>query len=146
MGSHQTVALPSIGDYKDVPVIEILVKPGHRVGVDTPLLILEFDKATLEVPSPYAGRVVEVMANIGRKVSEGLPVAVIEVEGAGTPTTPAEAAPPPAAASPPAAPAPAPVTPATAKSKGRNSSFEPPCIGVEIGFAEAGDQRRSRLQ
>lgn len=79
MASFQTVELPSIGDYVDVPVVEILVKPGDVVRLDEPLLILESDKATMEVPSPYAGRIVELKVEIGRNVSEGMPIAVIEI-------------------------------------------------------------------
>ncbi|WP_027535095.1 2-oxo acid dehydrogenase subunit E2 [Bradyrhizobium sp. WSM3983] len=79
MASFQTVELPSIGDYKDVPIVEILVRPGDVVRLDEPLLVLESDKATMEVPSPYAGRIVELKVDIGRNVSQGMPIAVIEV-------------------------------------------------------------------
>ena len=65
------VLVPDIGDFKDVPVIEILVKPGDEVAAEAPLVTLESDKATLDVPSPAAGTVKEVRVKPGDKVSEG---------------------------------------------------------------------------
>lgn len=108
MAERQTIELPSIGDYKDVPVIDILVKPGDTVSVDDPLIVLESDKATIEVPSPSSGKVLELLVEIGKRISEGAAVAVIEAEGA-VPTAPKKEVEPPAAtsggvASPPAAP------------------------------------------
>jgi pyruvate dehydrogenase E2 component (dihydrolipoamide acetyltransferase) len=117
------VKVPDIGDFKDVPVIEILVKPGDAVNKDDPLVSLESDKATMEVPSPHAGTVKEVRVKIGDKVSEG--TAIVTLEGAGEapaakPAAPAKAeapkqeapkaqpAKPQQAAAPAAAPAPAP--------------------------------------
>ena len=67
-----TVEVPDIGDFQDVPVIEILVSPGDTVGVDDPLLTLESDKATMDVPAPMAGTVGEVLVKIGDKVSQGV--------------------------------------------------------------------------
>jgi len=78
MGVQKTVELPDIGDYKDVPVVEVLVKPGDAVTADQPLIVLESDKATIEVPSPFAGKVVELLVEVGKKVSKGVPVIVIE--------------------------------------------------------------------
>lgn len=82
--------MPDIGDYSDVPVIELLVKVGDRVQVEDPLLTLESDKAAMEVPSPVAGKVVEVLVDIGAKLSQGDAIAVIE---AATAQAPAEASP-----------------------------------------------------
>ena len=65
------VNVPDIGDFKDVPVIEVLVKPGDVVKVDQSLVTLESDKATMDVPSPIAGAVAEVVAKVGDKVSMG---------------------------------------------------------------------------
>ena len=65
------VAVPDIGDFDDVPVIEILVSPGDTVALDDPLLTLESDKATMDVPAPFAGTVGELLVNIGDKVSQG---------------------------------------------------------------------------
>ncbi|MDR3495007.1 MAG: branched-chain alpha-keto acid dehydrogenase subunit E2, partial [Ancalomicrobiaceae bacterium] len=86
------VKVPDIGDFKDVPIIEILVKPGDAVTAEQPLLTLESDKATLEVPAPSAGVVATVIAKVGDKVSMGTPLLTLEAEAAA-----------PAAASPPKA-------------------------------------------
>ncbi len=94
MGVQQTIKLPDIGDYKDVPVVEIMVKPGDTVTVDQPLIVLESDKATIEVPSPVAGMVVDLLVEVGRKVSKGVPVLTIEAsEGTSAPASPAKAEP-----------------------------------------------------
>ena len=72
------VNVPDIGDFKDVPVIEVLVKPGDVVKVDQSLVTLESDKATMDVPSPVAGAVVDVVAKVGDKVSMGVLIARID--------------------------------------------------------------------
>ena len=72
------VKVPDIGDFKDVPVIEVLVKPGDVVKVDQSLITLESDKATMDVPSPVAGAVAEVVAKVGDKVSMGTLIARVE--------------------------------------------------------------------
>jgi pyruvate dehydrogenase E2 component (dihydrolipoamide acetyltransferase) len=72
------VAVPDIGDYTDVPVIEVLVAPGDCVNLDDPLITLESDKATMDIPAPVAGEVTSVLVNVGDRVSEGTPIAVIE--------------------------------------------------------------------
>jgi pyruvate dehydrogenase E2 component (dihydrolipoamide acetyltransferase) len=95
MGVHQTIELPDIGDYKDVPVVEVMVKPGDLVTVDQPLIVLESDKATIEVPSPIAGTVVELLVQLGQKVSKGVPVVLIE-SGEGNAQATPEAVPTPA--------------------------------------------------
>jgi len=112
------VKVPDIGDFKDVPVIEILVKPGDAVKKEDSLVTLESDKATMEVPAPAAGVVKEVRLKVGDKVSEGSVVLVLEADAAGAPAAAPAAAPPATAPSPaPAAataPAPAPaVAPST---------------------------------
>ncbi len=81
------VKVPDIGDFSDVPVIEILVKPGDTVEAETPLITLESDKATMEVPSPQAGKVSEIMINVGDKVSEGVPILKLEAEGGASEAT-----------------------------------------------------------
>ena len=63
------VKVPDIGDFKDVPIIEVLVKPGDRVAKETALITLESDKATMEVPSPEAGVVKELKVKVGDKVA-----------------------------------------------------------------------------
>ncbi len=98
--------VPDIGDYKDIPVIEILVKVGDVVAKEQSLVTLESDKATMEVPADTAGTVVELRVKLGDNVSEGTVVAVIEAGAA---------APAPAPATPPApAPTKAAVPPAPA--------------------------------
>jgi pyruvate dehydrogenase E2 component (dihydrolipoamide acetyltransferase) len=97
------VKVPDIGDFKDVPVIELLVKPGDAVKKEDPLVTLESDKATMEVPSPVAGVVKELKVKVGDKVSEGS--VVITLDSTDAPA--AKAAPAKAAAAAPAAPAPA---------------------------------------
>src|SRR5579883_2192920 len=65
------IRVPDIGDFKDVPVIEVLVKPGDRVAKNDSLIALESEKATMEVPSPEEGTVEAVNVNVGDKVSQG---------------------------------------------------------------------------
>ena len=87
------VEVPDIGDFTDVPVIEILVSPGDAVSVDDPLLTLESDKATMDVPAPFAGVVKEVHVSIGDKVSQGSLLLTLETsEGAERSTDQAAAA------------------------------------------------------
>ncbi|CAG0931586.1 partial methylmalonyl-CoA carboxyltransferase 1.3S subunit, partial [Planctomycetaceae bacterium] len=71
------VKVPDIGDFTDVPVIEVLVKAGDKVKVDDSLVTLESDKATMDVPSTVAGTVTSVAVKVGDKVSEGAVVVVI---------------------------------------------------------------------
>ncbi len=96
------VKVPDIGDFQDVPVIEVLVKPGDVVKVDQSLITLESDKATMDVPSPVAGEVAEVMAKVGDKVSMGTLIA--RVESAQGETAQGVAASPKAAPQPAAGP------------------------------------------
>jgi pyruvate dehydrogenase E2 component (dihydrolipoamide acetyltransferase) len=95
------VSVPDIGDFRDVPVIEVLVKPGDEIKVDQSLVTLESDKATMDVPSPIAGKIAEVVAKVGDKVSMGTLIARVEAAGA------AAQAPAPAKEAQPAAPPPA---------------------------------------
>jgi pyruvate dehydrogenase E2 component (dihydrolipoamide acetyltransferase) len=90
------VFVPDIGDFKNVPVIEILAAPGARVGVDDALVVLESDKATIDVPSPVAGVVKEVRVKLGDKVSQGSFLLLIEANMAADLAAPVVAAPPPA--------------------------------------------------
>jgi dihydrolipoamide dehydrogenase len=91
------VKVPDIGDFKDVPVITVFVKPGDTVAKEDPLLELESDKATMEVPAPAAGKVVAVKVKAGDKVAEGTVILTLEAEGAAAAPAakPAEAAPAP---------------------------------------------------
>ena len=77
MAEVTQVAVPDIGDFSDVPVIEVLVNEGDSVEVDAPLVTLESDKATMEIPAPVAGVVDKLLVKLGDKVSEGTPIATI---------------------------------------------------------------------
>ncbi len=79
------IRVPDIGDFTDVPVIEVLVKPGDSVNVEDPLVTLESDKATMDVPSPAAGVVTQLRVSVGDRVSEGSVLAVLEPETEFTP-------------------------------------------------------------
>src|SRR6202048_713284 len=97
MGEIAQVSVPDIGDFTDVPIIEIQVKPGDRVKAEDPLITLESDKASMEVPSPAAGTVKTVAVKLGDKVSEATPILPLEVDGARIkpePVKPAVSAPP----------------------------------------------------
>src|SRR5258708_10558604 len=93
------IKVPDIGDFKDVPVIELLVKPGDTIGKEDPLVTLESDKATMEVPSTHAGIVKEVRVKVGDKVSPGTLIAVLDSADA-KPASAAETARPTADAGP----------------------------------------------
>src|SRR5438105_11092676 len=120
------IAVPDIGDYTDVPVVEIHVQAGDMLAEDDPVITLESDKATMEIPAPTAGTVSEVLVKVGDQVSQGTPIVLLvagdgplrqppsllgqqEPEPATEPET-VEAGPPGMA--PAAAPPPAPVIPA----------------------------------
>ena len=87
MAEIKEARVPDIGDYSDVPVIEVLVAVGDTVAKDQGLVTLESDKATMEVPSPEAGTVVELRVKLGDSVSEGSVVAVLEAMPPARPVT-----------------------------------------------------------
>ena len=89
------VKVPDIGDFKGVPVIEVLVKPGDVIKAEDPLIVLESDKATMEVPAPASGIVGEVLVKVGDKVAEGVAILMLEAQGAPAPAPVTPAAPPP---------------------------------------------------
>jgi len=78
MGTHREVFVPDIGDFKNVDVIEVLVKPGDAVQPEQSLIAVESDKATMEIPSPAAGVVKELRVKTGDKVSQGSPILILE--------------------------------------------------------------------
>jgi pyruvate dehydrogenase E2 component (dihydrolipoamide acetyltransferase) len=80
------VEVPDIGDFNDVPVIEILVSPGDSVAADDPLITLESDKATMDVPAPFAGTVRELLVKVGDKVSQGTKLLEMETDDDSAPT------------------------------------------------------------
>ena len=86
-----TISVPDIGDFSDVPVIEVLVSPGDRVDVETPLVTLESDKATMDVPSPHSGTVESVLVVVGDAVSEGMPLMTVAPDAASPPQSAPEA-------------------------------------------------------
>ncbi len=105
MADIQEARVPDIGGHDNVPVIEVMIKPGDRVEKEQSLITLESDKATMEVPAPFAGTVKEVKLKVGDEVSEGSVIALIEAEGAAAAKPAAAPAPAPAEAPKPAAPA-----------------------------------------
>jgi pyruvate dehydrogenase E2 component (dihydrolipoamide acetyltransferase) len=107
MAQQKEIVVPDIGDFDDVEVIEVLVAPGDTVTEEQSLITLESDKASMEVPSPHAGRVVELRLAVGDRVAKGSPMLVLELDqdaaapkadAATTPATPAAAEKPAAAA------------------------------------------------
>jgi pyruvate dehydrogenase E2 component (dihydrolipoamide acetyltransferase) len=100
------VRVPDIGDFKDVPVIEVHVKPGDTVKAEDSLITLESDKATMDVPAPLSGKVQEMTIKVGDKVSEGTLIMTLVTDSAATAIAPAAAA-TPAIAAAAAAPGPA---------------------------------------
>ena len=121
------VKVPDIGDFTDIPIIEIFVKPGDAVKAEDSLITLESDKATMDVPSPASGTIKEVRVKVGDKVREGSPIVIVDTSSAdggdasGTNASKPAAAPtsasaPPAANAPAAAPAPPKASPAAAAS------------------------------
>ncbi len=108
------IPVPDIGDFTDVPVIEIHVSAGDEISVEDPLVTLESDKATMDVPAPSAGVVTQLRVSIGDRVSEGSVLLTLETNSTGpeTPAGPEEsAAPPDSTAAAPDAPAPGPPAP-----------------------------------
>lgn len=80
MTQFTKVTLPDIGDFQEVPVVEILVSPGDEVIQETPLLVLETDKASMEVPAPQAGIVREIHVKAGDRISQGSLLVTLEIE------------------------------------------------------------------
>ncbi len=128
MSSELQVRVPDIGDFTDVPVIEIHVAPGDSVAIEDPLVTLESDKATMDVPAPSAGVVKQLGVTIGDRVSEGSLLLVLEGEAAATEPPASNGAPP---ASP--APSPAPATPARSRDGSRDYDAQVVVLGSGPG-------------
>lgn len=90
MSEPMTINVPDIGDFPSVDVIEVLVSPGDKVELEQGLITLETDKATMDIPAPYAGTVVEVLVKAGDKVSEGTPFIVLDAGEAAVNSSAAE--------------------------------------------------------
>lgn len=118
------VKVPDIGDFKDVEIIELLVKPGDTVKAEQSLITVESDKASMEIPSTHAGVVKELKVKIGDKVSEGSPLLMVEGKAASAPAAAAVSAAPSAAASP------APVRAEPVQASGSSASSGP--VNVEV--------------
>ena len=103
-GETLTIEVPDIGDFHDVEVVEVMVSAGDQVAKEDSLITLETDKATMEIPSPHAGKITQVKVAIGDRINQGDPLAVIETAG----EAPAADKPAPAPAPEPAAPTPPP--------------------------------------
>ena len=109
------VRVPDIGNFKDVAVIDVLVKPGDSIAIDTPLVTLESDKATMDVPSTAVGVVEKVHTSKGGTVNAGDLIATVRADGAGRAATPPEAPAPPARAAAAAAATAAPAAASSAR-------------------------------
>jgi pyruvate dehydrogenase E2 component (dihydrolipoamide acetyltransferase) len=152
----QTVAVPDIGDFKEVEVIEVLVKPGDTIEKEQSLITLESDKATMEIPSPAAGQVKELKLKVGDKVSKGSPILVLAASSAREPSAAAQKAQPaaqpqkaqPAAQPQKAAPPPPPVATRPVPREPREETAAKPHaspsvrkfareLGVELGRVRA---------
>ena len=131
------IKVPDIGDFKSIPVIEVLVKPGDHVSAEDPLLSLESDKATMEVPAPSAGTVKELKIKVGDKVSMGTLILTLEPDAtsapaAAAPTTPL-ATETPAKAAPVSAPAMAASAPVAAAYSGPKGDIHAEVVVLGAG-------------
>ena len=133
------VKVPDIGDFTDVPIIDIHVKVGDAVNAEDPLITLESDKATMDVPAPSAGTIRQVLVKVGDRVSEGTPILLLAGNEEGAmqqPTSLLSQQEPATAAAPPPTPAAAPTPAATAPavSVGAQTDFS----GVHAGLRRSG--------
>ena len=135
MSNLVEVKVPDIGDFKGIPVIEVLVQPGDKVNAEDSLLTLESDKATMEVPSPVAGVVKELKVKVGDKVSEGTLVLTLEADAA----APVAQKPEPATVQLPAGKPPSPVAmPSAPVSLAREEKAPSVPGGAAVRIDEAG--------
>ncbi len=155
MAEIREVLVPDIGDFADVPVIEVLVSPGDTVAPEDPLVTLESDKATMDVPAPFGGTVAEIRVSVGDTVSEGSPILALQVQSNGAqpesaPETPAPAA---AAVESAAADAPVPASPQAAPAVDEDGAppYASPAVrrvarelAVDLSAVE-GSGRRNRI-
>ncbi|MEZ4334906.1 MAG: 2-oxo acid dehydrogenase subunit E2 [Myxococcota bacterium] len=160
MAERREIRVPDIGDFDEVEVVEVLVRAGDRIAVDDPLVSIESEKATMEIPSPYAGKLVELVVKEGDRVSQGSLIAIVEAEATSagavaesddaksparpdaTPPRPAPAARPepearPVSAAPPATPHSGSTAEPAAPQRGGDGAATGTSIGEES--EEAGD-------
>ena len=149
--SRVELACPDLGEFKNVPVIDVLVKPGDDIEIDTPLITLETDKATMDVPSTLAGKLVELLLDKGARISKGTPL--VRVETADAAAAPAAGATTPGAIAPArsAAAAAAPEAPEPAASRstqllvlgagpgGYTAAFRAADLGLKVTLVERWD-------
>ena len=131
------VQVPDIGDFKDVGVIELLVKPGDTVKAEQSLITVESDKASMEIPSSHAGVVKELKVKLGDKVSQGSPILVLEAEGAAS-APPPPGPPPAASAPPPPGPPPAPAAVAAPQAASYAGGADIECDMLVLGAGPGG--------
>jgi len=142
VGAKQEILLPDIGDFSDVDVAEVLVSNGTRVAAEQSLIVLETDKASMEIPSPFAGVITEMKVSVGDRVNKGSLIAIIETEEASAPAEapePAKTSEPAKAAQPapePVRPA-APAKPAAAPEPARTAQTRAPAPVAEAEAAES---------
>ena len=141
----RAVHIPDLGDFHDVEVLEIVAKPGDILAPESPIVTLESDKAAMDVPAPFAGKVLAIHIKAGDKVNQGDHVADLETDAA-----PDEAAPPtpPAQSEPqkePDSPAPTPAPPsASAKPPAAESAPTPPASPTPPALVFAAGSQRGR--
>ena len=131
------VLVPDIGDFDSVDVIDVLVKPGDEVKAEDPLITLESDKATMDIPAPRAGRIGQISVKVGDKIAEGGRILLLELTEAAPAAAPQPVAAPAAAAAPapkatpaaPPAPAPAAAPVTAASSPGASQAIRVPDLG-----------------
>ena len=141
MATIKEVLVPDIGDFTDIPVIEVLVKPGDQVKAEDSLITLESDKATMEVPAPFDGTVKDLRINVGDNVSEGTVILSLEESGSNPAEAPkaqaqADGAPAPAAEAATPTPVAAPAAPTLAPTPTSTPAPSMPVMD-ETSFAKA---------
>jgi len=145
VASSTTVLVPDIGDFADVEVIEVLVKAGDTVALETPLITLETDKATMDVPSTAAGQVAEVKVRKGDRVSKGSAIVVVEGAAAEVPAAKdAAAKTPQTPAAPAAAPGPSPEATVRMTAPAAQAAHGAPLPELRTAHASPGVRRFAR--
>jgi pyruvate dehydrogenase E2 component (dihydrolipoamide acetyltransferase) len=140
------VKVPDIGDFKEVEVIEVMVKVGDTVAADQSLLTVESDKASMEIPSSHAGSVMQLLVKVGDKVKKGSPIAIVQAAGGAPAAAPAAAASAPAAAAsaPAAAPSAAAVAAPAAASTAAVPAHDPTAAKGALPHASPSIRRFAR--